>query len=242
MMAAVSATVLVSVMGMDMAFAKTVLKGDLDEDSRITLTDVQMTLKGALRIVTLSEQQKIVADVDGDGKVTLADCQKVLKAALRIEDLGYMEDDTNPSPSVPPVETTSPGETTKPPVTSEEPTETKSPVVSTSPVETTKPVQPTTTPSATDNPSAMEHHLPCSYFEGCEEYFAKQGIEVVIKESVTADFCRCGELLDYDEYGNRLTQEEAFVKDQNHYVQHLLNGDGIEGRVHATDRIVVRKQ
>ena len=235
-MAAVSATVLVSVMGMDMAFAKTVLKGDLDEDSRITLTDVQMTLKGALRIVTLSEQQKIVADVDGDGKVTLADCQKVLKAALRIEDLGYMEDDTNPSPSVPSV----PGETTKPPVASDEPSET------TSPVETTKPAQPTqpsasTTPSATDNPSAMEHHLPCSYFEGCEEYFAKMGIEVVTKEVVSA-FCDCGEPLNYDEYGNRLSQEEALIKGDDHFDQHFLNGDFDIGSAAGTRLIVVRKQ
>lgn len=242
MMAAVSATVLVSVMGMDMAFAKTVLKGDLDEDSRITLTDVQMTLKGALRIVTLSEQQKIVADVDGDGKVTLADCQKVLKAALRIEDLGYMEDDTNPSPSVPPVETTKPAQPTKPPVTSEEPTGT------TKPVETTKPVQPTqpstsTTPSATDKPSAMEHHLPCSYFEGCEEYFAKMGIEVVTKKLVSATFCYCGEPMNYDEYGNVLSEEEAFVKGMNHSMQHFLNEDlAIIGTVTSTRLIVVRKQ
>ena len=198
MMAAVSATALVSVMGMDTAFAKTVLRGDLDGDGQVTLTDAQTALKGALRIVKLREGQETVADMDGDGQITLTDAQRILKCALRIEEAGTVE----VSPTTPPTE---------------------------------KPEE------GGNNPVTEEHTLPCIYFEGCEEYFANLGIPIVVKEVISSTFCYCGEPLDYDEYGNRLTEEERLVKDQNHYLEHFLNQDGIGGSVSYTSKVVFKQ-
>ena len=59
--------------------------GDLDGDSKVSLSDVQIALKGALNIITLTDTQKKAASViSGNGQVTLQDVQMVLKIALNI--------------------------------------------------------------------------------------------------------------------------------------------------------------
>lgn len=59
--------------------------GDLDGDSKVSLSDVQIALKGALNIITLTDTQKKAASViSGNGQVTLQDVQMILKVALNI--------------------------------------------------------------------------------------------------------------------------------------------------------------
>lgn len=60
------------------------LMGDVNNDKTINLTDAQMTLKAALKIVKLDEAAITAADVDKNGKVELSDAQKILKHALKI--------------------------------------------------------------------------------------------------------------------------------------------------------------
>lgn len=58
--------------------------GDVNQDEKVDLSDAQTTLKAALKIVSLTEEQIISADVDADKAVTLKDAQMILKAALKI--------------------------------------------------------------------------------------------------------------------------------------------------------------
>lgn len=60
-------------------------RGDVNGDGDVDLTDAQLTLKHALRIINLEDEQKIFADIDETGDVTLKDAQKILKKALKIE-------------------------------------------------------------------------------------------------------------------------------------------------------------
>lgn len=62
----------------------TQVKGDVDRDGSLTLSDAQLTLKIALKITTADSEQYTIADVDGDDSVTLSDAQLILKAALKI--------------------------------------------------------------------------------------------------------------------------------------------------------------
>lgn len=59
-------------------------KGDLDGDQKITLEDAQLALKGALKIITIEENQLKAADLNEDGKVSLDEVQRILKATLKI--------------------------------------------------------------------------------------------------------------------------------------------------------------
>ena len=59
-----------------------IVKGDVNGDNQVTLTDAQIVLKVALGITSLTDES--VADVNGDKQVTLIDAQLVLKAALGI--------------------------------------------------------------------------------------------------------------------------------------------------------------
>ena len=61
-----------------------VVTGDLDGNGKIDLSDAQMVLKAALKIMVLDESGRKKADINRDGKVTLADAQLVLKMALKI--------------------------------------------------------------------------------------------------------------------------------------------------------------
>ena len=59
-----------------------IVKGDVNGDNQVTLTDAQIVLKVALGITSLTDES--VADVNGDKQVSLIDAQLVLKAALGI--------------------------------------------------------------------------------------------------------------------------------------------------------------
>lgn len=58
--------------------------GDINDDGIVNLTDAQIVLKAALRIVTLSSEQKEVADVDWGTGIDLKDAKWILKFALKI--------------------------------------------------------------------------------------------------------------------------------------------------------------
>lgn len=60
------------------------IPGDVNQDTKVDLTDAQLVLKAALKIISLNEEQRLLADVTMDGKVDLADAQIVLKKALKI--------------------------------------------------------------------------------------------------------------------------------------------------------------
>ena len=61
-----------------------VVLGDVNGDTSIDLTDANVVLKGALKIVNLEGNAKIAADVNKDGSVDLTDANLVLKRALKI--------------------------------------------------------------------------------------------------------------------------------------------------------------
>ena len=63
-----------------------ILAGDADGDKLITLSDAQLVLKEALRIITCTDEDISAADVDGNGMLDLTDAQLVLKKALKIID------------------------------------------------------------------------------------------------------------------------------------------------------------
>ena len=74
------------------ASAKTVLKGDVDMNGKITASDARTTLRTAARLETMDETQIIIADVTGDGKVTASDARTILRCAASIEkNLGTVE-------------------------------------------------------------------------------------------------------------------------------------------------------
>lgn len=63
-----------------------VMRGDVDGNKKVDLTDAQLALKMALKIIaTPTEEQSAAADVDDNSKIDLTDAQKILKVALRIE-------------------------------------------------------------------------------------------------------------------------------------------------------------
>ena len=61
--------------------------GSVGQKWKVTLSDVNEVLKGALGISDLSNYQEFSYDVDGDGKVNLNDVADVLKMALGITDI-----------------------------------------------------------------------------------------------------------------------------------------------------------
>ena len=64
--------------------SEAVVKGDLDINGKVNLSDAQLALKAALKVLILDEAGQKAADVDDDGKITLADAQNILKLALNI--------------------------------------------------------------------------------------------------------------------------------------------------------------
>ena len=53
-------------------------------NGKVDLSDAQMALKTALKIMVLDEAGKKAADIDNDGGITLTDAQSILKMALKI--------------------------------------------------------------------------------------------------------------------------------------------------------------
>lgn len=58
--------------------------GDVNGDEKVDLSDAQIILKSALKLITLDESVMKSADVNGDEKVNLSDAQLVLKYALKL--------------------------------------------------------------------------------------------------------------------------------------------------------------
>lgn len=61
-----------------------ILYGDVDSNNEVNLADAQRALKYALKIIDITEEQKLAADVNCDSNVNLADAQLILKYALKI--------------------------------------------------------------------------------------------------------------------------------------------------------------
>ena len=59
----------------------------MDNNQKIDLTDAQIILKAALKIIPLEGSAEKAADVDQNGKIDLTDAQLVLKKALKIIDI-----------------------------------------------------------------------------------------------------------------------------------------------------------
>ena len=65
----------------------TVIKGDLDNNTRVELADVTLALKAALKLQKLTDEQLEAADVDGTPGVALSDVTLILKAAIKLTTL-----------------------------------------------------------------------------------------------------------------------------------------------------------
>lgn len=61
------------------------LKGDIDNDGKITDLDSVICLANIAESISFSEQEKERADVDNDGTVSLFDARKILKHIAGIE-------------------------------------------------------------------------------------------------------------------------------------------------------------
>ena len=63
------------------------LLGDVNGDSRITVSDVRLTLRAAVGKLDLLPAEAWAADVNGDGRVTVSDVRQILRAAVGKIDL-----------------------------------------------------------------------------------------------------------------------------------------------------------
>lgn len=55
------------------------IKGDVNEDGKVEISDLRLILRSVCKKVELTEQQKLAADVTEDGKVEIGDLRKVLR-------------------------------------------------------------------------------------------------------------------------------------------------------------------
>ncbi len=80
------------------ASAKTVLKGDFNQDGRVTAADARSTLRASAKLDVITNEQAIIVDVSGDGKVTALDARTILRIAASLEqNSGEVEiPDSNP--------------------------------------------------------------------------------------------------------------------------------------------------
>lgn len=62
----------------------TVLMGDLNGDKKVNLNDAKELLKGAVGIITLTDEQKKVSDLNNDKKINLNDAKMLLRIAVGI--------------------------------------------------------------------------------------------------------------------------------------------------------------
>ena len=60
------------------------LKGDLDGDGEITVSDALRALRIAAKLAEETEQSLGIADIDRDGKITVADAIQILRAAVQL--------------------------------------------------------------------------------------------------------------------------------------------------------------
>lgn len=62
------------------------IAGDVNQDQRVDLLDVQLALRAALRIITLDAQQIEIADFNLNAQVDLSDARLILKKTMNIVD------------------------------------------------------------------------------------------------------------------------------------------------------------
>ncbi len=78
------------------ASAKTVLKGDLNIDGKITAADARSTLRIAAKLDTADDTKMLIADVTNDKKITASDARSILRAAAKLDEaFGEIEIDSN---------------------------------------------------------------------------------------------------------------------------------------------------
>jgi peptidoglycan hydrolase-like amidase len=70
------------------AAADTVLLGDLDADSSITVSDARTALRMAIGLERRSDGYILIADVNTDGRVTTGDARAILRVAIGLENFG----------------------------------------------------------------------------------------------------------------------------------------------------------
>lgn len=58
---------------------ETFMRGDVNEDGRITAADARLALRASASLEILSETQKKAADIDKDGSVTASDARAILR-------------------------------------------------------------------------------------------------------------------------------------------------------------------
>ena len=66
-------------------FEEPVLKGDLDKDGEITVSDALAALRIAAKLVPETPDAVAVADMDGDGEITVVDALKILRVSIGLE-------------------------------------------------------------------------------------------------------------------------------------------------------------
>lgn len=64
------------------------MKGDLDEDKKITAADARLVLRASVGLENFDENQNALADIDKDKRITAGDARLILRASVGLEDFG----------------------------------------------------------------------------------------------------------------------------------------------------------
>ena len=137
------AVLLLAVILMTSASAKTLRRGDVNFDGAVSATDARTILRAAATLTTLTDEQKLVADVDGNGSVTAKDARMVLRVSAKLD------------PDFEPIEIEDPTEPTTEEPTTEEPT-TEEPTTEEPTTEEPTTEEPTTEEPTTEEPTTEE--------------------------------------------------------------------------------------
>ena len=107
-----------------MAFAKPILKGDTNNDNKVTAIDARNILLVVVGKKTISENERVLYDVNGTGNVTAIDARMVLRMVAGLEDEIIIEESTTKEPTTEESTTQKPAveESTTQAPTTEEPT------------------------------------------------------------------------------------------------------------------------
>lgn len=68
------------------------VRGDMDNDGKITASDARIVLRASVGLENLSEEQAKTADYDYNGKITAADARLVLRRSVGLEDKNIKPD------------------------------------------------------------------------------------------------------------------------------------------------------
>lgn len=69
------------------AFSAFAVVGDIDNNNRTTTNDARLVLRYALKLGSLTEEQKSKADINSDGVINSSDARTLLRGALKLERL-----------------------------------------------------------------------------------------------------------------------------------------------------------